>query len=98
MSTTLHVGNDFAITENGKFTLNTQVKVNDLGFPDTIETFIEIEGDVVQGGSIDGTSIATTPAGVYNAVELVRANISNQSPARFYIDVDGTTAFDFEPS
>lgn len=98
MSTTLHVGDDFTITENGKFTAETIVHLNQLGFPDTMETTIDIEGDVVQGGSIDGTSIDTTPAGVYNAVELIRAQINTQSPARFYVDVDGTTAFDFEPS
>lgn len=98
MATILYLGDDFSITENGKFSIDTQVGLNDQGKPNTLETIIEIEGDVTQGGNIDGGAIGTDPAAVYTAIEAIQDQCNAGNPARFYVEVDGNVKFDYEPS
>ncbi len=104
MSTILYIGdagNDqLIITENGKFNIESRVHLNDMGFPDTNETFIEIEGDITQGGSLNNVDIGLTPDAVYAAIETIRNQtaMGHQDPKHFYVTVDGTTRFDFPPS
>lgn len=98
MATILYLGDDFSITENGKFSIETKVGLNDQGRPDTLETFIDIEGDVTQGGNIDGGAIGTDPAAVYAAMESIQDQCNGGNPARFYVEVDGNVKFDYPPS
>lgn len=98
MATVLHIGDTFSITENGRFNIETRVHLNGLGFPDSLETFIEIEGDVTQGGSLSGSTIDSTPSGVYDAIQSIQDQAESGNPAHFYVAVDGNTKFDYEPS
>lgn len=103
MATILYIGDtagdQLIITENGKFSIETRVHTNEMGFPDTNETFIEIEGDVTQDGTLNQTAIGLTPDAVYAAIETINQQTANgQSPRRFYVTVDGVTRFDFPPS
>lgn len=106
MATILYIGesgdpSQFSITENGRFDIRSAVTLNEQGKPDTLETFIEIEGDLTQGGVIAGQNITATTAGVYDATELVQHQLTTLSllaPRHFYVVVDGATKFDFPPS
>ena len=98
MATILYLGDGFSITENGRFNIETHVGLDDQGKPNTMETLIEIEGDVTQGGNINGGSIGTDPADVYDAIASIQAECNAGNPTPFWVDVDGETKFEYQPS
>jgi len=98
MATILYLGDDFSITENGRFNIETHVGLDDKGKPNTLETVIEIEGDVTQGGSLNGSAVGTDPAAVYDAIASIQQQCNAGNPAAFWVEVDGDVKFEYLPA
>jgi len=74
------------VEDNAKFNLRTQNLYNEVGLKEFIETFIEVEADIVAASA---STIADNLATVREQVSAVNA------PRNVTIKLDGTTKFEF---
>lgn len=78
----------FTISASAKFDLEVRTTHNERGDADTVEHFVEIEGDLVSG----------TPAQVTQLLIDTRAEAGTKfTPRRVQLQLDGVTKFDFKP-